>query len=190
MEPDTPHFRLGVVGRLVKQKGIKYLIKALSKLRGEINWTLEIAGNGKLRKRLESLVDRLGLGERCQFLGHIDALPSFYARMDAIIIPSLFEGFCFVAVEAALAGLPVVASDTSSLTELVVDGETGILVPPCDVDALATAIKRLAEDREMAAAYGAAARRRASECFNPARLHDELNDFLVAVFEKPPVCEI
>ena len=187
VEPETPAFRLGAVGRLVRQKGLGFLIKAISRIGGETDWTLTIAGHGKLRKKLETLVQGLGLGDRCRFLGHVDALASFYARVDAIIIPSLYEGFCFVAVEAALAGLPVVASKTSSLPEIVVDGETGTLVPARDVGALAAAIQQMAQNRETAAAYGEAARQRAAERFDPSRLHDDLDDFLAMMVDKPPV---
>ncbi|MDY6970946.1 MAG: glycosyltransferase [Thermodesulfobacteriota bacterium] len=187
VEPETQAFRIGTVGRLVKQKGIGFLIRAVSRIGKETDWTLTIAGDGKLRQKLEALAQGFGVGDRCRFLGHVEAIASFYARVDAIVIPSLYEGFCFVAVEAALAGLPVIASNASSLPEIVSDGETGILVPARHVDALAGAIQRLAQDREMAESYGKTARQRAAERFGPSYLHDDLNDFLAMVVHKPPV---
>lgn len=184
---DASSFRVGAAGRLVKQKGFETLINAVSKLPDELDWTLEIAGEGKLRGKLESLAKKLGVDKRCHFLGHVESLASFYARMDIIAIPSLYEGFCFVAVEAALAGLPVVASDTSSLSELVVHGETGLFVPPREVEPLRNAILQLAKDRASAARMGETAREKAVERFDPERLQDELSEFLVRASKLPAV---
>ncbi len=185
-EGNGSSFRVGAVGRLVRQKGFDYLINAVSHLPDDLNWSLEIAGDGKLREELESLAQKLGVSERCHFLGHVESLSSFYARMDAIAIPSLYEGFCFVAVEAALAGLPVVASDTSSLSEIVVEGETGLFVPPQEVEPITNAIRKLAEDRQHATRLGEAAKRRAVECFDPESLQNELSAFLIRSAELPP----
>jgi glycosyltransferase involved in cell wall biosynthesis len=184
---DGSSFRIGAVGRLVKQKGFEYLIQAVSKLPENLDWTLEFAGDGKLRDDLESLAEKLGVKKRCHFLGHVESLASFYARMDTIAIPSLYEGFCFVAVEAALAGLPVVASDTSSLSELVIHGETGLFVPPREVEPLSKAIQQLAEDRPSAARMGETAKRSAAERFNPDDLQDELSEFLIRAAKLPAV---
>ncbi len=180
-------FRVGAVGRLVKQKGFEYLIHAVSKLPDELDWTLEFAGDGKLRGELESLTQKLGIKKHCHFLGHVESLASFYARMDAIAIPSLYEGFCFVAVEAALAGLPVVASDTSSLSELVIHGTTGLFVPPREVEPLTLAIQQLAEDRQRAIHMGEMAKQGAAERFNPDDLQDELSEFLIRAAKLPAV---
>jgi len=184
---NTNVFRLGACGRLVKQKGFAFLLEAVARLGSEIEWSLVIAGDGKLRKKLEAHAKRLGLGHRCHFLGQRDTLSDFYANLDVLIVPSLYEGFGFVAVEAALAGLPVVASNTSSLTEIVIDGTTGMLVPPRDAPALAAAIQRLAQDRKLAASYGQAAQHSAHERFNPTRLQNELSDFLEDCAQLPPV---
>jgi len=186
-EHNSSSFRLGAVGRLVKQKGFEYLINAVSHLPDDLNWSLEMAGDGKLREGLETLAQKLGVSERCHFLGHVESLPSFYARMDAIAIPSLYEGFCFVAVEAALAGLPVVASDTSSLSEIVVEGETGLFVPPREVEPITNAIRQLADDRQQATRLGEAARQRAVECFDPEGLQNKLSAFLIRSAALPPV---
>jgi len=187
VDGDTNVFRLGACGRLVKQKGFAFLLEAVACLSNEIDWSLVIAGDGKLRTKLEAHAKRLGLGQRCLFLGHLDTLSEFYANLDALIVPSLYEGFGFVAAEAALAGLPVVASNTSSLTEIVIDGKTGMLVPPRNASALAAAIQRLAQDRKLASNYGKAAKKSAQERFNPARLQNELNDCLEACAQLPPV---
>lgn len=181
-EPPVPRaagqpFRVGAVARLVRQKGIGYLLEAVARL-PDVELSVEIAGEGKLRRRLEAASRRLGVADRVRFLGHVEALPPLYARLDAVAIPSLYEGFCFVAAEAALAGLPVVASDVSSLPELVEDERTGLLVPPGDSAALATALAALARDPERARALGERARARAAARFAPEPLLDRLVEIL------------
>jgi glycosyltransferase involved in cell wall biosynthesis len=170
--------RVVAVGRLVRQKGHDVLLKALSLLGDDLPLDLVIAGDGKLRGRLERDARRRGLTDRCRFTGEVEDPAEVYAAADLVVIPSRYEGFGFVAAEAALAGLPVVASDVSSLRELVRDGETGRLVPPEDAAALAAALKELAEDRARASAMGRAARTLARERFDPDRLLSELVDFL------------
>lgn len=184
--------RVGVIARLVRQKGIDVLIDALGRLRDaaptpSIAIRATIAGDGKLRTALETRANRLGLGDVCRFVGHVDDLPGFYSQHGVIAIPSRYEGFCFVAAEAALAGLPVVASRVSSLVELVEDGATGRLVAPDDPGALADALADFATDPQRARAMGDAARTRARKRFAPEPLHDELEAWLDRVRTLGPV---
>lgn len=184
--------RVGAVARLVRQKGIDTLVDALARLANDARGTeptirATIAGDGKLRPTLEAQAKRLGLGDRCRFVGHVEDLADFYAHQDAIAIPSRYEGFCFVAAEAALAGLPVIASRVSSLVELVDDGETGHLVAPDDPVALARALTALAADPERARIMGKAAHERALARFAPEPIHDELEQWLDRVRKLPPV---
>ncbi len=185
---EDPPFRIGVVARLVRQKGLDVLFEALAKLTPEDEpWTLDIAGDGKLRGELEELARRLEIADRVRFAGHVDALAPFYGSLDALVVPSRYEGFGFVAAEGLKAGLPVIASRTSSLPEIVDPGETGILVPPDDPEALATAIRALAADPVKAAAMGTLGQERASARFAPAPLHDALEDALAWAAGLPPV---
>lgn len=184
--------RIGAIARLVRQKGLDVLIDALGRLRDaahapSVAIRATIAGDGKLRAALEARANRLGLGDACRFVGHVDDLAGFYSQHDVIAIPSRYEGFCFVAAEAALAGLPVVASHVSSLIELVEDGVTGRLVAPDDPGALADALADLATDPQRARAMGDAARDRACERFAPEPLHDELEAWLDRVRALGPV---
>jgi len=185
--PADGTFRFGAAGRLVRQKGFDVLLAALARLRERPGWSLEIAGEGKLRARLERQSRRSGLGDRVRFLGPLEHLEPFYARVDAVVVPSRYEGFCFVAVEAALSGLPVVASDVSSLREIVIDGATGRLVPPESPAALARALEGLRDDPVAACALGDAARRSAATRFDANRLNDELEGFLIEVRTWEPV---
>jgi glycosyltransferase involved in cell wall biosynthesis len=103
-------------------------------------------GEGPERAKLEDLVDRLGLGERVDFAGWVDPPWTATWAFDVLAMPSFMEGFPLVIVEAMLAGIPVVASAVGGIPEIVVEGETGLLVPPNDVEALAQSLGRIADD--------------------------------------------
>ncbi|MBK9385021.1 MAG: glycosyltransferase [Planctomycetes bacterium] len=179
--------RLGAIGRLVKQKGFATLLDALARLGATRRFTLELAGDGPLRARLERRARKRGLSSRVKFLGAVADPAAFYARLDALIVPSRYEGFGYVAVEAALAGLPVIASDASSLREIVIDGETGWLVPARKARPLSEAIVQLAADPADARRRGERARLSAAERFGPGPLLDQLEAFLSRAASLPPV---
>jgi glycosyltransferase involved in cell wall biosynthesis len=180
-------FRIGAVGRLVRQKGFDVLLTALASLDTDPPWDLVIAGDGALRGDLERRAGELGISSRVRFLGHVHDVPAVYAALDLLVVPSRYEGFGFVAAEGALAGLPVVASRVSSLPEVVRDGVTGRLVPPDDAAALAEAIASLARDPASARALGAAGRADAVERFDPEGIHTRLEAFLSEAATWPPV---
>jgi len=96
------------------------------------------------------------------------ALAERYREATALVVPAVDEGLGMTAIEALLSATPVVAFASGGLTDSVVDGETGLLVPPRDVDALAAALDRLLDLDDQGAALGAAGRRRALELFSPA----------------------
>jgi 2-deoxystreptamine N-acetyl-D-glucosaminyltransferase/2-deoxystreptamine glucosyltransferase len=169
----------------VPQKGVSVLLEALARTAAPS--TLTVAGDGAERPRLERLAASLGIADRCRFLGHVADPASVYAALDVVVIPSFYEGFCYTAVEAALAGLPVVASSASSLLEVVAGGRTGLLVPPGDAAALAAALGRIVSDRGGARALGEEGRRRALERFAPATIYGELEGFLALAAAEEPV---
>jgi glycosyltransferase involved in cell wall biosynthesis len=119
-----------------------------------------LAGDGPSRAALERLTDELTLRERVQFLGEIahGDVPAVLRRLDIFAMPSTWEGFGVSALEASAMELPVVASNIHGIPDVVLDGETGILLPPADVPALADAIGQLAGDAELRRAMGAAGR--------------------------------
>jgi len=159
----TERFAIGAVGRLVPEKGFDVLIRAVAGLPGA---ELVLMGDGPERAGLEELGRELGLQDRMTFTGWVE--PPWVARQrcDVLAIPSRVEGFGLVAVEALLAGIPVVASRVGGLTEVVEDGETGLLVPSDDPEALASALRELEVDSalraELAERGQADARRRFS----------------------------
>ncbi|HSC91319.1 MAG TPA: glycosyltransferase family 4 protein [Gaiellaceae bacterium] len=145
-EEDEPPFVL-YAGRLSPEKGVTELVTAADGM------PLVVAGDGPLRDRVPG-----ALG----FLPRHDLEP-LYERCAVVACPSYREGFGVACAEAMAHGKPVVASAVGGLRDLVVDGETGLLVPPGDVDALRGALRRLLDDRELRRRLGEAGRRRATE---------------------------
>ncbi|MCB9881993.1 MAG: glycosyltransferase [Planctomycetes bacterium] len=179
--------RIGCVGRLVPQKGLDVLLEALTLLPRELAWRCEIAGEGKLRPTLERALLERGLVGRLHLLGHVDDLGAYYAHRDLVVMPSRYEGFGFVAIEAALRGLPVIASDVSSLRELVEHDVTGLLCPVGDAALFSDAIQRLARDLPLRRHLGERARQRALSRFAPEPIHDALARFLAEASTQDPV---
>ena len=158
------------VGRLIPIKGHSVLLRALAEARRELpSLTLDIAGSGPLEEELRTLAAELGLGDAVRFLGHVTPVEPLLERSAAVVVPSLGEGFGMVALEAMERARPVVASRAGGLPELVRHGETGLLVPPGEVEPLARALVELGRDRERAARLGAAARARAERRFSARR---------------------
>jgi glycosyltransferase involved in cell wall biosynthesis len=137
--------RLLCVALLTQEKGVQYLLEAAVKLvgRGINGFEIEIGGDGSDRVRLEQLAARLGLADRCRFLGLLsrEQVRERMQHCDAFILPSLGETFGLVLGEAMACGKPVIATRCGG-PEFVVDDATGVLVPPADSAALADAIAR------------------------------------------------
>ncbi len=158
---------VGTVARLAEQKGQRYLLEAASLL-PEARFA--IVGDGELRPELEALAAKLGVAERVLFTGARDDVPDLLASFDVFAFPSLFEGLCLAVIEAQAAGIPVVATPVGGIRETVVDGETGLLVPPRDAGALAAAIRRLLDDPDAAARMAAEAKSRVRDQFSVERM--------------------
>jgi glycosyltransferase involved in cell wall biosynthesis len=148
-EPTEPPEVL-FVGRLSPEKGILELVQAAEKM------TLVVAGDGPLRDRVPG-----ALG----FVPHHELAP-LYERAAVVAVPSHREGFGVACAEAMAHGRPVVASAVGGLLDLVVDGETGLLVPPRDVSALRAALERLLADGDLRRRLGEAGRERARKHFS------------------------
>lgn len=126
---------IGSIGRVVPQKGNKYLIDAFSellKLGHQVH--LVIVGDGEERPTLEKHVSSLGITDKVSFLGFRRDIPNLLSVFDVFAFPTLNEAFGNVAVEAMYAGVPVVASYVGGLPEIITNYETGFLVPPADKD--------------------------------------------------------
>jgi rhamnosyl/mannosyltransferase len=157
------------VGRLRYYKGLDTLIRALPQTRAR----LLVAGSGPMANEWQALAEAVGVSDRIAWLGDVpDAdLPALYHLADLFILPASHasEAFGLVQVEAMAAGLPVVCTELGTGTSYVnVDGETGLVVPPRDPDALAGAINGLLTDPALRRRMGARATARAQEFALPA----------------------
>jgi glycosyltransferase involved in cell wall biosynthesis len=132
-----------------------------------------IAGDGPLRPGLEKLADALGISDHIEFLGWRDDTAEVLSHMTIFCLPSVWEGFGIVLLEAMLARKPVVASNVGGVPEVVEDGRTGVLVPVGDVDALARALTSLLLDDGLAARMGEAGRARVEKDFSFAKMIEE-----------------
>ena len=136
--------KLGCIARLSEQKGLTYLIEAMSLLTAK-NIRLFIVGDGELRNELENKVEELNLQDSVIFLGYRKDIVECINSFDFCVLPSVFEGFGLVAIEAFMNSKTLVATDIPGLNE-VVTNKNGVLVPAKDPAALASAIDKLATD--------------------------------------------
>lgn len=140
------------VGRLVYEKGIHVFVNAIPKVLSQINAKFVIVGNGYMKKSLSDLATAMGLSHKIVFTGFIDdeTLKNLQKCADVSVVPSLFEPFGIVALEAMAAETPVVVSNIGGLAEIVEHDVTGIKVYPDNPDSLAWGIKRILLDEEYA----------------------------------------
>ena len=168
---------IGTVGRLVRQKGYPFLLRAFKKVNEIYPKTrLLICGEGKEKKRLERDVHVLSLNEKVVFAGARRDLERIYPIMDIFVIPSLWEPLGNVTLEAAAFGKPVVATKVGGLPEAVLGGQTGLLVPPKNSGKLAEAILFLLRNPNVARKMGEAGRERVRSYFISERLGDEIEE--------------
>ncbi len=154
------------VSRLTRQKGIDTAIRALALLPDDV--VLVVLGEGPERELLRELAEDLAVADRVFLPGRVPDVGAWLCRAQAYVQPSRWEGFGLAVLEAMVSGLPVVATNVSSLPELVADGDTGVLVPPGDPDALARGIERALAEPTL----GAKGRDRARIEFSVARMAD------------------
>lgn len=158
---------VGCVGRLSGKKGHTDLLEAAALvLRRRPGTTFVFVGDGTLRSQLRAQADGLGLNGQVRFVGHVsDPVPLLY-RMNLFVLPSRIEGMSNALLEAMAANRAVVATSVGGNPEVVVDGVTGLLVPPRDPARLADAVVTLLGDPERASAMGAAGRARVEACYS------------------------
>src|SRR2546425_1655402 len=181
--PNGDTTELLFVGRCYpRQKGLEYLVKALPFLRSRESIRLTIVGEdwGGVAM-LQSLARALGVERQIAFRGALprDEVIQAYASADIFVLPSLFEPFGIVLLEAMAAGLPVVASAVGGIVDVVEDGKTGLLVPPRNPEALADALERLLSNPTMLDEMGDEGRMRA-----PAYSWDQLSPRILDVYRE------
>ncbi len=173
----------GAAGRFEAGKGIDVLVRAVA-MTPDVN--LVLVGKGECERALRSLVDELGVAERVHFVGWTDDARSFVAAFDVLVVPSRIEAFGLVALEAMLAARPVIASAVGGLPEVVEDSRTGLLVPPDDPEALASALGALVADGPRRARMGRQGRDRALEHFSLRAMAQAYEALYDRVADQPP----
>jgi len=167
--------RLLAVGQLKEKKGLRYLLEACRILEDRgVGFECEVVGDGPLRGELESLVDRLGLGDRVRLVGSLphEAVVARYRDAAILVLPCVIDangdrdGIPNVILEAMAMELPVVSTRHSGIPEAVGDGTSGVLVEPRDAVALADALQGLLSDPGLRERLGRSGRRRVLETFD------------------------
>lgn len=183
LAPDT--LLIGMACRLVEQKGVTYALQAFEQIYYEMREVhFVIAGEGELQPLLEAEARQREVAPRTHFTGwRRDAL-AFLAGLDVFLMPSLWEGFGLVLLEAMSRRIPVIASAVSAIPEVVAHGESGLLVPPRDPKAIADALRLLLPDRELRLYMGLNGEDRLESLFSAARMADETVAVYQAFLEK------
>lgn len=157
LAPDTPV--AGMVAQLIPRKGHRYLLKALEDvLPRHPNLRVLIFGRGPLESELKQIIADHGLSAHVCMMGFVDNLPQILGCLDLLIHPADMEGLGVALLQAAAARVPIIASRSGGMPEVVRDGENGLLIAPGDVPALAAAINRLLDDADLRRRAGAAGR--------------------------------
>jgi glycogen(starch) synthase len=156
--------RVLFVGRLAPQKGVRALVAAAALIENSSARVL-LVGDGPERPALEREAERIGVGDRVRFLGFFahERLPAAMAHADLLVLPSVYEELGTVLLEAMWTSLPIVASRTGGIPDVIEDGVNGLLVPPGDPEALARAIDRVLADRALAYRLSEGAQARAKD---------------------------
>ncbi|WP_326547368.1 glycosyltransferase family 4 protein [Mycolicibacterium sp. ND9-15] len=181
--PRTGPARLLYHGRLEYEKGIHDAIAALPRIRRtHPGTTLAIAGEGTQLDRLLDQARKYKVLKATEFVGHLnhDALVDLLHAADAAVLPSHYEPFGIVALEAAATGIPLVTSNVGGLGEAVINGETGVSFPPRDITALAAAVRTVLDDPQAAQQRAIAARKRLTTQFEWHTIADETTQVYLA----------
>jgi glycosyltransferase involved in cell wall biosynthesis len=159
---------VGCVGDLIARKGHAHLIDAMAEVRHRFGEGVQLAvvGGGEERRDLEGRIGRLGLSGVVKLLGPIEGAATLLRAFDVFAMPSLMEAMPFALIEAMAAGLPAVATSVWGIPEVVIDGETGLIVPAGESHELAAAILRLLEDEGLRRRMGARAEEEARAKFS------------------------
>jgi len=165
---------MAVVATFKTQKGHRYLIEAVPQVLSQFpDLHILLIGDGDLRGKLQAQASALGLDGHIHFLGTRSDVPDLLAASDCFALPSLWEGLPMALVEAMASGLPIIATEVSGTKQVIVPGESGLLIPPGDVRQMEEAITRLLSEPARARAMGAAAQLRVEAYFGAKKQAQE-----------------
>jgi glycosyltransferase involved in cell wall biosynthesis len=181
---------VGVVSRLTRLKGLEHFLEAAAMVRSRVpDIRFVIVGETSPMDRgylgqLQRYAERCGVAQDVIFTGLRRDVPAVLSSLTVSVMPSLNEALSNVVLESMAAGAPTVATRVGGTPEAIVDGVTGLLVPPADSAALADAIVRLLHDRQLAAYLGRAARERIADHFSVKRMVRATEDLYVRLLER------
>jgi glycosyltransferase involved in cell wall biosynthesis len=153
------------VSRLEPEKDVQALLSSLTNVEKDLPYHCLIVGDGSERTHMEDFVREVKIADRVSFMGYRADVPSIMKAADLFILPCPAEGFGLVIVEAMLAGLPIVAINHGGPVEIVISGETGLLVPRCDIKAMSDALITLLEDKSHCLSLGMKGKQRAKTVY-------------------------
>jgi glycosyltransferase involved in cell wall biosynthesis len=177
----------GMAGQIIPRKGVDLFLRACAEVRRsgvDVRPLLMGAapdGHERYMSEIRTLAERCGLGAAALFVGRVDDMPAHFHACDVLAVPSRREGLGLVAGEAMRCGVPVVASDTGGLRDLVIDGETGLLVRVNDADGLAAALRRVLAQPDLAGRLAAAGRIHVDSEFSSRRFASRLTALAAVV---------
>ena len=146
---------IGTVARLAKQKGICYLVEAAVKIREKYpDVNILVVGSGMEENALRDLVARLDLEEHVHFLGYFESAEGIIKALDVFVLPSLWEGFPYVLLEAMMLKKPIVATDIFGINEIIQHNKSGLLIEPRNADAISSAVINLCSSKKKARRLG------------------------------------
>jgi L-malate glycosyltransferase len=178
---------IGIIAEIKPVKGHIYLLKAVKRLIKSIpDLKVLIIGDSiepETRAGVEAEVSELGLKDHAVFLGRTQEVPRLLTAIDISILPSLSEGVSNTILESMAAGVPVIATNVGGSPEVVLDGKTGLIVPPADSDALADAILRLLDNPEFATRLAAQARSMVIHHFSKENMIDNYENLYLQLIE-------
>lgn len=168
---------VGMIGRLVKEKGVHHFLRAVAEVRQSCPDTkFLVIGDGPERESLKKLAHDLGIEATVVFLGHCSDMPAKYASLDICVLPSLLEGMPMTVLEALAAGMPVIATAVGEIPRMVDTDVNGLLVSPGNVAELAAAMKRLICNPTLRLQMGEDGRNKARLFFSAERMAESYID--------------
>lgn len=172
------------VGSLFPVKGHKFLLEAACEIFTKVpDAVIVLAGDGELLDELKHQASEQGIADRIRFLGYRQDVERILKASDVFVMPSLREGTSIAILEAMAANIPIVATAVGGNPEVIIDGKTGILVPPSDSKALAEAIVALLTDHNLASSLAKAAKERVEDVYHPQKNIENLRRLYQDVLE-------
>ena len=169
---------VGSIGRLTEQKGFDYLLEALAKIK-EVECL--IAGEGEEKENLEKKIKMLGLDRRVKLVGLQKDVPQFLRSLDVFVLPSRWEGFGIVLLEAGLSGLPIIASRVDGILEIIEDGLNGWLFEKGNVEELADKLKKILAEPAARARLGKNIREKVLDKFEIKKIVKQYEDLYLKI---------